>query len=130
MRTQSLPLALALLFLAACKPAEEPRSAVGEPEVAVREETPAAAPEPAPSRFDIYATVRLSADLGHLSERQRQMIPLLIEASRIMDELFWLQAYGDREALLTGIEDPAMRRFADINYGPWDRRGRSFTRRT
>ena len=27
------------------------------------------------------------------------MIPLLIEASRIMDDLFWLQAYGDREPL-------------------------------
>lgn len=77
--------------------------------------------EEAPSRFDIYATVRLTADLSHLSERQRQMIPLLIEASKIMDALFWRQAWGDRDALLAGIADPAARRFADINYGPWDR---------
>ncbi len=112
----------ALLLLSACQQAETPPPAnvVGEPEVAVREAPPE--PEAAqPSRFDIYATVRLTADLAHLSERQRQMIPLLIEASSIMDDLFWLQAYGDRDQLLASIADPAKRRFAEINYGPWDR---------
>ena len=74
-----------------------------------------------PSRYDIYATVRLTADLSHLSDRQKQMIPILIEASEIMDELFWQQAWGDKEALLSSIENPKQRRFADINYGPWDR---------
>jgi len=112
----------ALLFLTACQQADvpPPADAVGEPEVAVRE----VAVEPAieqPSRFDIYATVRLTADLGHLTERQRQMIPLLIQASKIMNDLYWLQAYGERKPLLDSIGDPAMRRFADINYGPWDR---------
>jgi hypothetical protein len=80
-------------------------------------ETPAVQP----SRFDIYATVRLSADLSGLSESQHQMIALLIDASKIMDDLFWLQAYGDKGPFLAAIEDPAMRRFAEINYGPWDR---------
>jgi len=107
-------------LLTACQKAENPA-------VAEQAEAPVTAPEPPVasaeknSRFDIYATVRLSADLGHLSDRQKQMIPLLIEASKIMDELFWKQAYGDREAFLAGIEDPAQRRFAEINYGPWDR---------
>ena len=49
------------------------------------------------------------------------MIPLLIDAAKIMDDLFWQQSFGDREALLEGIEDPKMRRFAEMNYGPWDR---------
>src|SRR5690606_23817212 len=48
-------------------------------------------------------------------------ISLLIRAARTMDELFWYQAYGDRDALLASIDDPATRRFAEINYGPWDR---------
>lgn len=68
-----------------------------------------------------YVTVRLSPDLEGLSESQREMLPLLKEASRVMDDLFWRQAYGDKAALLAGIEDPAARRFAEINYGPWDR---------
>ena len=68
-----------------------------------------------------YASVRLSANLSHLSPRQREMIPLLIEASRIMDELFWLQAYGEPVPLLSAISDPDLRQLARINYGPWDR---------
>ena len=88
--------------------------------MAVRE-APAEAAAEQPSRFEIYATVKLTADLSHLNEQQQQMIPLLIEASAIMDDLYWLQAYGDRKPLLDSIDDPAERRFADINYGPWDR---------
>jgi hypothetical protein len=39
-----------------------------------------------------------------------------------MDDLFWTQAYpGDRKALLAGLKDPQVRRFAELNYGPWDR---------
>ena len=38
-----------------------------------------------------------------------------------MDALFWEQAYGDKEELLDSISDSAARRFAEINYGPWDR---------
>jgi hypothetical protein len=68
-----------------------------------------------------YTTVRLSTDLGVLSENERRMIPLLIEAAEAMDEIFWIQAYGDRDALMRQITDPRLREFAAINYGPWDR---------
>jgi hypothetical protein len=76
----------------------------------------------APVRPGIYAPVTLSADLGSLTAKEREMVSLFIDAAGIMDELFWQQAYpGDRAALLARIEDPAMRRFVEINYGPWDR---------
>ena len=68
-----------------------------------------------------YTTVRLTSDLSSLSERERQMIPLLIDAAVVMDSLFWLQSYGQRDSLLSSISDPNLRRFAEINYGPWDR---------
>jgi len=84
--------------------------------------TPAIPPEgDVSSRLGKYTTVRLDADLGSLTEAERRMIPLLIDAARIMDELFWRQAFGDRDALLASIADPAARRYAEINYGPWDR---------
>ena len=51
-------------------------------------------------RYGIYAPVTLSADLTHLSADQRKMIGVLIDASDIMNDLFWRQAYGDREALI------------------------------
>jgi hypothetical protein len=68
-----------------------------------------------------YTTVRLTTDLGKLTENERKMIPLLIDAARSMDRVFWRQAYGNRDSLLQSIRDPAARRYAEINYGPWDR---------
>ena len=122
MRLTSLCTALSVLLLAACQQAEPPAPAEQAPEaIAQPAAAPPEAPAAQPSRFDIYATVRLTADLSNLDEQQKQMIPLLIEASKIMDELYWLQAMGDRESFLAGVEDPRARRFAEINYGPWDR---------
>lgn len=68
-----------------------------------------------------YATFRLEADISHLSQNQRSLVDLLIHSGEIMDQLFWYDAYGDKAALLDGITDPDQKRFAEINYGPWDR---------
>ena len=68
-----------------------------------------------------YAEVPLTADLSHLGEGDRKAIDLLLQAGAIIDNLFWKQVWGDKQALLAGIEDPATRRFVEINYGPWDR---------
>lgn len=76
----------------------------------------------AKSRLDIYKPVTLTADLSHLSDNQKQMIVLLIEASDIIDEIFWQQAFGqDKDTFLASIEDEKVREFARINYGPWER---------
>ena len=73
-------------------------------------------------RPEIYADFELTTDLGHLSDNQRQMIAVLIEASQIMDGLFWQQAFNDdHEDWLASIESAEARRFAELNYGPWDR---------
>jgi len=74
-------------------------------------------------RLATYATVPLEADLSVLSENQQQMIPLLKDAAQVMNELFWIQAYGDKLTLLSGIDVPDTRRYVEINYGPWDRLG-------
>jgi hypothetical protein len=72
-------------------------------------------------RLAKYTTVRLTADLSGLTANERRMIPLLIDAAREMDAVFWMQTYGDRNALLSSLHDPQVRRYAEINYGPWDR---------
>ena len=72
-------------------------------------------------RLTKYVSVKLTADLNHLSENQKKLIALLISAADDMDEVFWMQAYGDKQSLLDSIADPALKRFAKINYGPWDR---------
>jgi len=102
----SLVTTLLLLFIfLACETPEkvdEPESALGD-------------------KAGMYTKVRLSTDLGTLSDKQEQMIPLLIEVAKIMDGIFWQQAYGDKNAFLESIDDAELRAFAEINYGPWDR---------
>lgn len=75
----------------------------------------------AATRLAGYAPVKLTADLSSLSEKEKQMIPLLIEAADIMDELYWQQSFGNKDSLLNSIKDSSTREFARINYGPWDK---------
>ncbi|MBQ7550157.1 MAG: Zn-dependent hydrolase [Bacteroidales bacterium] len=67
-----------------------------------------------------YAPFTLYADLGHLTEGEKKLVPIFIKIAEIMDRLFWKQTFGDYQQLLK-IEDPAARQFVAIQYGPWDR---------
>jgi peptidase M49-like protein len=88
---------------------------------APKEEEQVESKSPMQMKVDEYASFALTTDLAKLSENQQKMIPILIEVAGIMDDLFWQEAYGDKNEFLAGIEDPAAKRFAEINYGPWDR---------
>ena len=68
-----------------------------------------------------YAQVKLTADLTKLTGKEKQMLSLMIDAAVIMDDLYWLQTYGDRKILFDSIRDENMKKYAEINYGPWDR---------
>jgi len=69
-----------------------------------------------------YAKVKLSADLSSLSEGHAKLFSHLLKAADAIDELYWLQAYGDKNELLNKMgEDPDIKAYALINYGPWDR---------
>ncbi|MEM7297639.1 MAG: Zn-dependent hydrolase [Bacteroidota bacterium] len=76
---------------------------------------------PMEERLAIYKKVKLTTDISLLSEAEKEMIPYMIEASQIMDDLFWYEAYGDKEEFLSSVADEATSEFAMINYGPWDR---------
>jgi hypothetical protein len=72
-------------------------------------------------KLNQYTTVRLTSDLAGLTDNERRMIPLLIDAARWMDSIYWRESYGNRDSLLRSLGDPNLRRYAEINYGPWDR---------
>lgn len=73
------------------------------------------------AKVNDFAVVTLTTDLGKLTEKEKQMIPLLIEVADIIDNLYWLQTLGDKTAFLDSIKDTITRQFAEINYGPWER---------
>ena len=69
-----------------------------------------------------YARVELKADLSRFSDNDRKMMGYLCDAANIMNDLFWQQAFtGNKDQLLSAIKNDTLRKFAEINYGPWDR---------
>lgn len=72
-------------------------------------------------RLGIYASFELNADISHLSDNEKQIVKILYDVARIMDGLFWQQTIGGKSDFIKGISNENTRRFAKINYGPWDR---------
>jgi hypothetical protein len=72
-------------------------------------------------RTSEYTSVQLVADTTNLTSKERQMLPLLIDAAKAMDPIYWEQTYGSRDSLMKQVSDAGVRRFIDINYGPYDR---------
>ncbi len=125
---RQLLLILIMLLLAGCSSESDPEpsaAAVSKPEAEapVAESVEYAGPELLVdrSRLGIYHPVELNPDLSGLSDPQREMMSLLIDAAEIMDDLFWRQSFGDPGPLLEAVQDPEVRAFVEINYGPWDR---------
>ncbi|HEX8607164.1 MAG TPA: Zn-dependent hydrolase, partial [Pedobacter sp.] len=72
-------------------------------------------------RLAIYEKVKLTTNINDLSVSERQILPLLIQAAKVMDDLYWKQVYPQRDSLLNTIRDEKTKSFIWINYGPWDR---------
>ena len=72
-------------------------------------------------RLSKYVEVKLTTDISRLSEQQKKMLPLIIRAAQQMDAIFWQQAYGNPSELMNQLNDEKLKKFAKINYGPWDR---------
>ncbi len=110
--TIRLMFAILIFAIAACSP---------QPKEPISEEESSSEPSKMQTLLSNYTTFKLTADLSHLSENQKEMIKVLIDAAKIMDDMFWYEAYGNRDQLLSSITDKDARRYAMINYGPWDR---------
>jgi len=102
---------VALVLLAACKGTMPDDNS----------DTASARPATIQQRLAQYTTVELSYDTSSLSAKERRMLPLLVDAARAMDAIYWREAYGARDSLLQSISDADTRRLVEINYGPWDR---------
>lgn len=100
-----------LLMMNACKNNEK--------EV-VQDETPTYKGIDIQKRLAKYVPFTLTTDLSHLSDNQKEMLLLLFQAADIMNGIYWEETYGDKEELLSKIEDEDTKKYIAINYGPWD----------
>jgi len=104
MKKLSFILALTF-FLAACEQApKQTQTAIDPMEVLLNK----------------YVEVPLTADISHLSDNEKEMLKMLFKAAAIMDDIFWLQNFGEKIPFLSEIENAKAIEFATINYGPWD----------
>lgn len=74
---------------------------------------------PIQQKLQQYAQEDLRAELSVLTEREKMMIPVFIDISKIIDQIFLYQVIGPTNKCdtLTG----EYKQFFEINYGPWDR---------
>ncbi len=72
-------------------------------------------------KADEFVSFKLTADLSVLTEKEKQMLPLLLDAARIMEEIYWEEAFGNKDDLLGKNWDKYTEKFIKINYGPWER---------
>lgn len=78
-------------------------------------------------RIAQFVPTPFSADLSALTAEDRKVLGKLVEAGKLMNEIFLRQAWTGNPAMraelkaLTGPQSAAAREYFDINYGPWDR---------
>jgi len=113
----------ALCLAAALGAAETPASSPGKP-------TTGGGPRivsDIEKRVAQFAPIPLNADLSGVSAEDRKVLDKLVEAARLMNEIYLRQAWvgnpGLREELkgAKGPQAAAARQYFDINFGPWDR---------
>ncbi|MEA2600390.1 MAG: dipeptidyl-peptidase [Acidobacteriota bacterium] len=74
-----------------------------------------------------FAPTPFSADLSSLTAEDRKVLDKLVEAGKLMNEIFLRQAWTGNPALreelktLKGPDAEAAREYFTINFGPWDR---------
>lgn len=79
------------------------------------------------ARIDQFAVAELGVDTSTLSEREREVLALLIDAAKLMDPIFDRQAWTGNpvvEAELAKATDPvgkAKHAYLRLMRGPWDR---------
>lgn len=73
------------------------------------------------NKLQKFNEVTLTSDISHLSDNQKRMLVLLFEAADIMNEIFWMESYGDKEQLMETTDNDTLKDLFIINYGPWER---------
>jgi len=72
-------------------------------------------------KLNEFAVFKLTTDVSRLTGNEKKMIPILVNVAEIMDDIFWQEAFGNKDSLLGNLTNESVRKLALINYGPWER---------
>ncbi len=105
---------LLTVVLISCGKKEQPKEQPMESLPSIRE------------RIEAFAPVKIKADLAFLSDKERKVVELLVEAAKLADSIFWKQtspdaiAIRDSLAKLSSTESKDLLKLVNIFYGPYD----------
>jgi hypothetical protein len=68
-----------------------------------------------------FVPFTLTTDFNVLTENEKLMLPLLLDAAKIIEDIYWLQAFGDKTTLFSNNLDEYTEKLLKINFGPWER---------
>ena len=72
-------------------------------------------------KIDSYAVFQIGSPyMEGISDNGKEVLNLFRKAADEVDNIFWQQTFGDKNAILS-LPDGPEKDFAMINYGPWDR---------
>ncbi len=117
---------LAGLAVLACRASDDAASNQTAPQKQEQNGEPRIVPD-VEKRLAQFAAVPLSADLSALSAEDRQVLAKLVEAAKLMDEIFLRQAWAGNPEMrrwlqgYQGEHAEAARQYFTLNFGPWDR---------
>ena len=94
---RSILLSICIVAAVGCAPSEE----VSE---TAQEGTTLGIAADVAERLEQYAPTEMTADLSSLSDEDREVLRLLISASRPMDEIFLRQVWADNPSLRADLE--------------------------
>ncbi|MCF8332191.1 MAG: Zn-dependent hydrolase [Bacteroidales bacterium] len=72
-------------------------------------------------RLAKFTEVELTTDISHLKENEQKVLSLMFDAAEVMEDLFWMQALGNKESFMNRLQNDKAKKYAGIQYGPWDR---------
>lgn len=72
------------------------------------------------ARLARWKAVEMPYDARGLDQRQREVIQKLVDASRLMESIYWQQSDPEGLALYRSTKDPNLRRLLAINGCRWD----------
>ena len=71
-------------------------------------------------RISQWKEIELTTDISQLSDNEKEMLSIFIDISKIIDDIFWKQNFGNKEELFSNISGEDTLEFIKLNYGPWD----------
>lgn len=72
-------------------------------------------------KIDEYALVTLNANIENFNASEKHLIKILIDASQLIDSIFWYENTGFLDTTFFSFKDEITRQLYELNFGPWNR---------